>query len=473
VSQTRRVAGRSGAIALGLITGAIYFAGTCYWVVEVMRQHGGLPLAVAMGVGVLMVAYLSIYVATFAGILGWAVQRLGARATWWAPVLWVATEWVRSEYGGFPWVTLGASQATVLPVVQAASVVGVTGLSVIVALVSTAAAAMAVLRGHASRWRALAVGVVVVATASWGTLRLSGGDWIQGEPLRVGLVQGNVAQEQKWDARFRDGIIGQYLALSREAIAKGAELVVWPEAATPFYFDAEGALAKPVRDLAASTSTPFLLGTDEYAPPRAGEDEQFFNSAVLVGADGRSKGSYKKMRLVPFGEFVPFSSLLFFVGPLVEAVSDFTAGTEPVVFDTGRGRVSVAICYESVYPGVSRQFVGRGSQLLATITNDAWFGRSSAPYQHFQQGAIRAVEQGRYIVRAANTGISGAVDPYGRVVAASALFEPASMTVDVRLINRRTIYSRTGDIAAGLSLVAALALVLQLGRLAARRRPNA
>jgi len=144
--------------------------------------------------------------------------------------------------------------------------------------------------------------------------------------------------------------------------------------------------------------------------------------------------------------------MLFFVGPLVEAVSDFSAGTEPIVLDAGGKRVSVSICYESVYPWLSRAFVQRGSQLLATITNDAWFGTSSAAYQHFDQGALRAVEEGRYMVRAANTGISGAVDPYGRVLARTRLFETMALTVDVRLLDRRTIYSYAGDVVVWLSL---------------------
>jgi apolipoprotein N-acyltransferase len=158
------------------------------------------------------------------------------------------------------------------------------------------------------------------------------------------------------------------------------------------------------------------------------------------------------MVLVPFGEFVPFKDMLFFVSPLVEAVSDFTAGTEPVVFDAGGRRFSVAICYESVYPWLAREFATRGSQLLVTITNDAWFGRSSAAYQHFDQGALRAIEQGRYVVRAANTGISGVVDPYGRVLSRSVLFEPAVVTRDVRLLDHRTIYGYIGDVVAWVSL---------------------
>jgi apolipoprotein N-acyltransferase len=159
------------------------------------------------------------------------------------------------------------------------------------------------------------------------------------------------------------------------------------------------------------------------------------------------------MQLVPFGEYVPLRRALFFVEPLVRTVSDFTPGAEPVVFDLGGGRrASVAICYESVSPWLARAFAGRGSQLLATITNDAWFGRSSAAYQHFDQGVIRAVEQGRYVVRAANTGISGAVDPYGRVLAATHLFEATAVTVDVRLLTGRTMYNRLGDMVVWLSL---------------------
>ncbi len=166
------------------------------------------------------------------------------------------------------------------------------------------------------------------------------------------------------------------------------------------------------------------------------------------------------MRLVPFGEFVPFKRLLFFVGPLVQSVSDFTPGVDPVVLDAGGRRVSVAICYESMFPWIDRAFAARGSQLLATITNDAWFGRSSAPYQHFDEGAIRAVEDGRYVVRAANTGISGGVDPYGRVLLTTGLFTQAAVTVDVRLLDGRTIYSRMGDVVAWLSVLISVALTI-------------
>jgi apolipoprotein N-acyltransferase len=405
----------------------------------------------------LLAAYLAIYVGIFALLVRLATRRWGTAGVWLAPLFWVATEWARSWVGGgFPWVLLGTSQARVLPIVQAASVVGVYGLSALLVLVSAAAVVATLSRAAVHRVAALAVAALLVATAVGGVVRVTrGGLREAGAPLRVGLVQGSIAQEDKYDPRLREAILGKYLDLSRRVIGDGAALVIWPEAATPFFFDVESTLAAPIRRLAAETSTPFIIGSDELTPGRDGNPGAVYNSAMLVGVDGRTVGSYRKMTLVPFGEYVPLRRLLFFVSPLVEAVGDFSAGTEAVVFDANGRRLSVAICYESVYPAIARAFVAGGSQLLATITNDAWFGRSSAAYQHFEQGMLRAVEQGRYVVRAANTGISGAVDPYGRILATTPLFEPAAVTVDVRLIDRRTIYSRTGDVVVWLAFAAA------------------
>lgn len=448
----------------GVTTGVVYFAGTLYWVTETMALHGGMPIAVSIPIAALLVAYLAIYTGVFALLLGGAVRRFGMGGVWLAPLIWVATEWARATIGGgFPWVHLGASQATVAPIVQLASVVGVYGLSAFVALVSTAAAAVALSRTSSTRLAASVVGLAVIAVAIGGAVRVSRQTLLaEGQPFRVGLVQGSVEQEQKWDPRFRTDIMARYLALSRTAIDDGADLVIWPESSTPFSFDASALLAQPIREMAAASQTPFIIGSDQFVPGANGEPERYYNAAVLIGADGRSREWYRKMKLVPFGEYVPLQSLLFFVGPLVEAVSNFSAGTEAVVFDADGARVSVAICYESVYPWIAREFVQNGSALLATITNDAWFGRSSAAYQHFQQGALRAVEQGRFVVRAANTGISGAVDPYGRVVAATPLFEPTAVTVDVRLLTDRTIYSRTGDVVVWCSVAVALLLAAQM-----------
>lgn len=449
----------------GVLAGVVYFLGALYWVVGVMTTYGGLPVLAAVPVGVLLAAYLAVYVGVFAVLIGRAVRTFGAAGVWFAPLFWVAAEWVRATlFGGFPWALLGSSQATVLPIVQLASVVGVYGLSALVALVGAAAAALALSRGRAHRIGVAGTLALVAAVAVGGTLRVARGDLVRtGEVLRVGLVQGNVDQSVKWDPAYRVPILNKYIELSRQVLGGGAALVIWPEAATPFFFNADAVLAEPVRRIAAESRTPFVIGTDEFERGTNGEKDRIYNAAVLVGPDGRSRASYRKMRLVPFGEYVPFKQALFFVGRLVEAVSDFSPGVEPVVFDVDGRWLSVSICYESVYPWISRAFVERGSQLLVTITNDAWFGRSSAAFQHFDQGALRAVEEGRFVVRAANTGISGAVDPYGRVLAKTRMFEPAAITVDVRLLTQRTIYARIGDLVVWVSL-AATGLVVVAGR---------
>ncbi len=438
-----------------------------------MQQHGGLPLPVGVAVAALLVAYLSIYPGLFAVLVAGSVRRFGVPGLWLAPWFWVASEWLRGSVGpGFPWVQLGASQASVLPVIQIASVVGVYGLSGIVALVSTAAVVIAVSRQRAMRVAVVGVFVMTTGIMVWGAWRMSRGDLLNaGAPYRVGLVQGSIAQAQKWDPRFSQDIMTGYLSLSREVIAAGAELVIWPEASTPFPFEADASIANAIRDLASMTGTPFIIGSDQIVAATPESPERYYNAAVLVEGDGQARQWYRKMRLAPFGEYVPLKLLLFFVGPLVEKVSDFTAGTEAVVFDAEGRRISVAICYESIYSELAQRFVANGSSLLATITNDAWFGQTSAPYQHFEQGAVRAVEQGRFVVRAANTGISGAVDPYGRVVASTPLFEPAALTVDVRLLTGRTIYSRVGDVVVWGALATTAWLLFQM--FTDRRRPRA
>lgn len=449
------------AFALGACSGIVGFAGVIYWIAGVMHRYGDLPFALAIPICAGLVGYLAIFFGLWAMLVRASVRRLGAGGVWLAPLFWVALEWARGVIVGFPWAPIGSSQATVIPVVQLAAVTGVYGLSALVALVGTAAAMLSLSRARAHRAGAACVALLLIAVCGAGAYRVSAGTLTsEGQALRVGLVQGSIAQDEKDDPGLADDVLARYVALSRQAIGAGAQMVFWPEASVPFYFDLEAPKALPIRRLALETRTPFLLGSDAYDPPRSGAPERFYNAAVLVGADGRSVGTYRKMRLVPFGEYVPFKSLLFFAGKLVQSVGDFSPGTEPVVFDADGRRVSVSICYESIYPRISRAFVAGGSQLLATITNDAWFDRSSAAYQHFEQGAIRAVEEGRYVVRAANTGISGAVDPYGRVLAHTPLFQPMSIVVDVRLLTDRTIYSRTGDLVVWLSLAVTAAFVL-------------
>ena len=456
---------------LGLVTGIVYFAGTLYWLVETMTTFGGLGTPMATVAAALLIVYLALFPAGFAAIQARLVATYGRGWIFAAPPIWMASEMGRTYVlDGFPWELVGYSQATTLPIAQIASVIGVYGLSGLVVLVSAAAAYAAIDRSP-RRWRvAAAVALTVIATATWGTFRIARGELrTSGTPIRVAVLQGNILQDQKWDPALRDRIMGRYIEMTREAIGRNAQFILWPESATPLPYEEDVARGELIRRLAREGKVTILVGSDQIEPVKAVASAtppppRIYNAAYLVQPDGSTAAIYRKIHLVPFGEYVPFSRLLFFVGPLVEAVSAFSPGTEAVLLPVAGHQASTAICYEVIYSNLMRSFVVRGSELLTTITNDAWYGWSSAAYQHWEQASLRSIEQGRYLARAANTGISGFVDPYGRVLQKSEMFQSAVMAEDLRFITERTIYSRIGDVAGWLGVAFTLAAVVATRR---------
>ncbi len=482
VALVRRPAppGARRAFLLGLLTGAVYFAGTLYWLVETMTTFGGLAIPLAAFAASLLVAYLSLFPAAYALVVARLTRSFGTAALAIAPFVWVTTELGRQYvWDGFPWALLGYSQVTVLPVAQLASVTGVYGLSLLLAAVAAAAAYVVVSSGT-RRWIvAGSMAAVVALCAGWGAWRLRDASLLNaGNPIRVAVLQGNIAQEDKWEPSLADDITNRYMSMTRAAIAQGATFIMWPESATPFFFEADILRGGAMRRLAQETGVTLLFGSDQVEPIKAELGIQrparrLYNAAFLVKPDGSVGAVYRKMHLVPFGEYVPLKNIFFFVGPIIESLDAFVPGTDPVLLPVGSHLASTAICYEVIYPDLIRRFVRDGSELLTTITNDAWYGRTSAAYQHWDQAAMRAIEGGRYLARAANTGISGFVDPYGRALARTALFEQALVVRDVRFITSRTIYTRIGDLVAWMSLaltvVALLAASAPAGRWALRR----
>ena len=437
-----------------------------------MVVYGDMPTIVGALINGVLIAYLALFPALFAVCLRRLLTAFGPRVVLAGPFVWVATELGRTYIppGGFPWVLLGYSQATTLPIAQLASVFGVYGVSALVASVSATAAFCLMTRSARERVAAVvAVAAMVVIIAVWGGLRVARATWMTaGEPLRVGLVQGNVDQAGKWSAARAASIFDEYLNRTRQVIGEGAELVVWPESSTPFMLEEDAAAAERVRTLARQARVPILLGSDQIdwrVENHRRIPDRSFNSAFLIDAAGQTAGVYRKIHLVPFGEYVPLRRWLFFAAPLVAVIgTGFAAGDTAAVLPIGAHRLSAAICYEIVYPALVRRFVQNGSELLTTITNDAWFGRTSAPYQHFEQASMRAIEEGRYLVRSANTGISGIVDPYGRVQAHTDIFRPATVVGSVRLLNESTVYARTGDVFAYAAVVITAALLVCSGR---------
>lgn len=443
---------------LGLVTGLVAFAGTVSWTSDVLAVFGGLNASLAWALAGLLIAYLAVYPAVFGLALTTAVARAGLPALAVAPLLWVGTEWLRGTlFSGFPWVLLGYSQSDTIAPLQVSSLVGIYGLSGMVACPSAALALLCVPDGRPARRRLAAVVVLLavpVVGTTWGAWRVHQQALLEGPVVRVALVQGNVPQGQKWDPAYRDAILGRYLSLTRSVAQQGVDLVVWPESSTPFVFGRDGIETEVMRAGLIETGVPVVFGSDEVIGPT-----EFYNSAFVMDPAGEIRGSYRKMQLVPFGEYIPVRTLLFFAQPLVEGFSDFSAGQQLTLLPVGGHRLSVAVCYEAVFPWLARRAVREGSQLLATITNDAWYGLSAAPHQHFQQARVRAVETGRYLVRAANTGISGVVDPYGRVVVQSPLFETGTWVGGVRWLDGTTLYVRTGDAVAWACMLVVVALL--------------
>jgi apolipoprotein N-acyltransferase len=354
-------------------------------------------------------------------------------------------------------------------------VFGVYGVSMLVAAVS-AALALAAVSGTAKAaggagpyGPAVIVLAIVVSVGVWGSRRAGGAEWTRaGDPVRVGLIQGNVDQEDKQNPARAAAIFQSYLGMTRQALRQGAEFIIWPESSTPFQFEEDALAAAQIRTLAQQAHVPILVGSDQIE--RTGTAFRYYNAAFLVQPDGTTGAAYRKMHLVPFGEYVPLKRILFFAAPLVEAVSDFSAGEDAVLLPVRGHLVSTAICYEVVYPDLVRRFVAGGSEMLTTITNDAWFGKTSAPYQHFEQASMRAIEEGRYLVRSANTGVSGIVDPYGRVVEKTDIFQSAVLVAEARFLKTSTFYARHGDVLAYASVVATVALLVFARRPALRRR---
>ncbi|HXI02507.1 MAG TPA: apolipoprotein N-acyltransferase, partial [Candidatus Saccharimonadales bacterium] len=279
--------------------------------------------------------------------------------------------------------------------------------------------------------------------------------------VRVGLVQGNVAQEIKWAPSERRRILSAHLDATKEAAARGATLVVWPESSVPLPLTSNETYRTMLEDLSGRLGIDLVVGSVHYVPGPNGP-EAVYNSAVLLSGSqgGKIVDRYDKRHLVPFGEYVPMRSWLGPVEKMVEEASDFSSGRRTAVFESGTARLGPFICFEAIFPGLVREIVAAGAQILVNLTNDAFLGDTAGPRQHLELAAVRAVENRRWMVRAANTGISAVIDPFGRVTQALPYGTAGVLVADVPLLEARSLYTRAGDAAGWICvLVCALALI--------------
>ncbi len=468
------------AARLGYVAGLSFYLATIWWVIITMTTYGRMPLALSLVALLLLCGILAGYTAAFAWLLAAGRQRL--RLAWGilplvAAALWTALEFVRTYlFSGFPWALLGYSQYREPTIRLLASAVGVYGISALLVLVNGTLASLLTWRlqprSEGERWRKglLPIGLAAVAVlAAVGYAQLLWRDPTGGGPIRVGLLQGNIDQSRKWDRSYQTATLAIYERLSRQVATERPALIVWPETAVPFFLRRDVELSARVHRLTAETGIPLLTGS-----PDLGSDRLLYNAAFLLGGDGRIRGGYAKRHLVPFGEYVPLKTIFFFLDKLVVGIGDFGRGRAATVFSLDGTRFSVMICYEVIFPGEVRDFVREGAQFLVNITNDAWFGRTGAPSQHLAMAAMRAVENGTYLVRAANTGVTAVIGPTGEILTATDLFTEAAVLGTIRPRQGETPYTRYGDVLAWIAMAFLGAYVLALlhARWTGRVRPS-
>ena len=443
------------------------------WVVTVVYGEVNPVLGVLgpLGVG----AWPGLFAGGFAALAALLARAAsaGGRAAWLASPFVVAALWTSLDHlrsfllGGFPWATLGYTQHGNAPLLAWAPITGVYGLSFVTALGGAALARAIVVR----RVDALAGwGLVVVLAAHVGGLGLRALEPPEpGDTVRVAVLQGNIEQGVKWTRDWYERTLAIYAELTREASARGAEVIVWPETAVPGWLGTDGANGAPLETLARETGAWLVVGAVGLEHGGSSGRTHYFDSAFLIDPEGHFTDRYDKAHLVPFGEYLPLQDLL---GRFFQAVArglasaSVTPGAGPRAVEVRAGEVrlpvGVPICYELLFPDLVRGFVEDGAEMLFAITNDAWYGRTGAPFQFLAITAMRSAENRVWTARAANTGVSAIIDARGRVRERTAIFERGLLVAD---LPRRpapvggSFYARHGDVFAGVCWAVTLASI--------------
>jgi apolipoprotein N-acyltransferase len=429
--------------------GLFFFACTFYWITETMLIYGGLSLASAIGVGLLFCLTYALHFVLFATPVWFAVRRWGAKGIFLAAPVWVTVELLRAHwFSGFPWMLSGYALTPFLGLLQIVSWTGIYGLSFVATFINSA------LTYGLLRKSPVWIGSVALAAIVLSFLPiLPAPPSPSGDSLSARLVQTNISLDQPWDNGESRQLMDDLQKLST-APPGAFKLIIWPETPAPFFLKEDSGFRSRIQAIARESDADVLVGYIDKI------DDGPTNSVGLVNPQGEIISRYDKQHLVPFGEYIPFKKLLFFADSLTRQVGDFQPGTDFTLSPIGSHRFSTAICYESIFPDLVRQFVLRGSELLVVVTNDGWFGMSSAPYQHLRMGVVRAVENRRYELRLANTGISAIIDPYGRIESLTPIGKRTVLDGTVFYRSDLTFYTKYGDVFAYLNVVvAAVALV--------------
>ena len=463
---SRSAAGSTQSALRGFAAGTAANLLLFYWIAYTVAVPGKLGWLLGCLAAFLVSAYLGAYFAAAGFFVFRLNRRFGSAGLIAFPAAWIGLEYARSVLlSGFPWVLFGYSLGGSTVLMQAADLAGVSGLGFLLvsANVCLFRAGECLIRGkrRSAAFHAAGIAAISIFLFSYGSYRID--EWGKrpsGGGIRVGISQGGIDQSLKWDPSYQRRTMEIYGALSREAKSKGADVIVWPETAAPFFYWWEAELSREVERMASENGLPLIFGAPWFNPSEGGK---YYNSVFFLDMQGIPGGRYDKRHLVPFGEYVPLRSVLFFVKKLTEGGEDFSAGSGPALFPVGGGQAGTSICYEAVFPGIIRESVLAGASWLVNVTNDAWFGDTVAPHQHLAMARMRAVEFRRPMARAANAGVSALIDELGQVVASMGLFRSGVLVGEIFPNKGYTLYAKTGEIfAISCTIIAFLILCILL-----------
>ncbi len=453
---------------LGFITGIIHFLSCLYWLIYTMDYYGGVPLYQSIGILFLFSAYLALYPALFAGFA--SLFSLKNRFSFlFIPALWISLEFIRGF--GFSWGIIGYSQAQFLSLIQISDILGVYGVSFIIISVnyliyfifSYVADKNSTLKKNLL-YSCVTTALFFIFAILYGTVVINKtkNNIAKAKKVKIAIVQGNIDQKTKWNKNFFDATTKKYMDMSETLKDKGNDLIVLPEAALPYFLNVKEGFLNRIKEHIFYMQTDFLIG----APYASYEDGALYNSAYLIGKNGEISGRYDKVKLVPFGEYVPMGEWLPFIRKLAGTGEDFAPGKIGQALDWNKYKIGVQICFEIIFPNLARKIVKQDAGFIINITNDTWFGDTPAPFQHFNIALFRAVENKRAIVRCANTGISGAIYPNGSVSETTPLFVEAVKEYNIPIFAEKTFYTRYGDLFALLCIVISfISIIFKIRRL--------
>jgi len=437
----------------GFTASFVFFVGVCYWITPVLRNYGDLSWIGASALFLLLAAYLSLFYGFFSLVFAKLSLCFPRGCFWLSPLLWVGAEYLRAHLlTGFPWCLLGYSLVDCLNLAQLATITGIYGISFAIILINGLVADLLLTWSKTALFRlvvsSLILGGISLVLSMRTTLSPPGR-----QPVRI--VQTHISPEQDWREESRSALLNELARLSYGSNDHRSvedtdplRILLWPETPAPFYYNNDIEFRRWMENLARTSRAYVLFGFVDLrssGTPQNRHDP--YNSVGLLSPEGHFISQYDKIHLVPFGEYIPYSRVFFFVDKISTEAGNFRSGQRVIVSPLGTNHTLGAfVCYESILPDLVRRFVSQGAEVLVNVTNDGWFGDSPAPYQHLNMARFRAIENHRYLLRAANSGISAVIDPYGRVQTKSSLSTRTALDSVFEWESDITFYTRYGDV---------------------------